>query len=141
MSEAESQQADRTMYLTEIPSWVYGLFPEAPIGFVREPDRLLGPWCYHSIAPRRMLSMFVICTARVEQDGLRWLHVSCSRRDRLPDWADLRLIKHTFIGDDRVALQVLPREHDYVNIAPRCMHLWSCLDGEPVPDFRVHGQI
>lgn len=130
------------LIISEIPEWVYGLFPDEPTGFVRRPDPVLGPWIYQSIAQRPMLSLRVLCTARVEADGRRWLHVSCSRPDRIPDWADLRTVKHTFIGDDAIALQVFPREAEYVNIHPRVLHLWSCLDGgDPVPDFRVQGQI
>jgi hypothetical protein len=132
---------DLDPHFVEIPEWIYGIYPDEPIGFVRTPETGLGPWVYRSIAPRRMLSMFVICTGRVEADGRRWLHVSFSRRDRLPDWPDLRLVKHTFIGDERIALQVLPRQAEYVNVHPNVLHLWSCLDGDPVPDFRIKGQI
>lgn len=125
----------------EVPAWCYGLFPDAPIGFLREPHELLGPWVYTQIGARRMTGLGVICTARVERDGRRWMHVSCSRRDRLPDWEDLKLVKRVFIGAERLAVQVLPREADYVNINARVMHLWSCLEADPVPDFRVEGQI
>ncbi len=125
----------------EVPAWCYGLFPDAPIGFLREPHELLGPWVYTQIGPRRMAALSVICTARVERDGWRWMHVSCSRRDRLPDWEDLKLVKRVFLGDHRLAVQVLPRESDYVNLNPHVLHLWSCLEADPVPDFRVEGQI
>ena len=83
----------------------------------------------------------VLISARVERDQKRWLHVSLSRRNRLPTWADLRIVKKVFVGRDRLAVQVFPRDADYVNIHPYVLHLWSCLDGDPVPDFRHEGQI
>lgn len=54
-----------------------------------------------------------------------WLHVSVSRSDRLPSWTDLGFVKQCFIGDDREAVQVLPKESDYVNLHKYCLHLWS----------------
>jgi hypothetical protein len=69
------------------------------------------------------------------QGGKVWLHVSVSRRDRcLPTWDHLKLVKYTFVGRHRTALQVLPPESDYVNQA-EVLHLWCCLDGDVTPDF------
>jgi hypothetical protein len=59
----------------------------------------------------------------------------------MPSWEDCRLVKDTFIGRDRRALQILPPASEYVNIHPYCLHLWSCLDGAGLPDFRHGGQI
>ena len=83
----------------------------------------------------------VIASVCRERDGKRWIHVSVSRERRLPDWDDLRLVKDVFIGKDRLALQILPREADYYNVHPFCLHLWSCLDGDPVPDMRKDGHL
>jgi hypothetical protein len=77
----------------------------------------------------------VIVSADVELDGKRWLHVSCSRKDRLPSWNDLRRVKDLFIGMSRTAVQVLPRQEKYVNVHPRVLHLFTCLDDDPLPDF------
>lgn len=74
-------------------------------------------------------------------DGQRWLHVSCSRRDRVPTYADLSEIKRVFIGRDRLALQLFVPDDEHVNIHPHALHLWSPLDHRPVPDFRCAGQI
>lgn len=79
--------------------------------------------------------LLVFASASVELDGKRWLHVSVSRRSRLPSWEDLRAVKDAFIGRDRTALQVLPPAAKHVNIHAYCLHLWSCLDGDPTPDF------
>lgn len=82
--------------------------------------------------------LMVIVTQASELDGRQWLHVSCSRRSRLPSWDDLRKVKLLFVGRDRKAIQVLPPEAEYVNFHPYCLHLWCCLDEDPLPDF-THG--
>lgn len=89
----------------------------------------------------RAMGMRVICSARTEADGKRWIHVSYSRQKRLPDYRDSCLVKSAFIGDDRLALALFPRSSEHVNVHPRCLHLWACLDGDPTPDFRVLGQV
>lgn len=93
-------------------------------------------WYMHARAPLK-----VMVTAKRERDERRWLHVSVSHERRLPDWNDLREVKDIFIGRERRALQILPPESEYVNIHPRVLHLWACLDGDRLPDFRVAGSI
>ena len=58
-------------------------------------------------------------------DGQRWLHVSLSRARSLPTWEDMKLVKDIFVGRNHEAVQVLPRDDDYVNLMPYCLHLWS----------------
>ena len=79
--------------------------------------------------------LLVCASAMKFDDGKFWLHVSCSRRDRLPSWADLRRVKDIWIGRDKTALQVLPPASDYVNLYPNVLHLWWCLAGDVTPDF------
>ena len=76
----------------------------------------------------------VIVSVAKELDGRRWVHLSCSRRGRLPTWADLREVKSVVLGDV-YAYQVLPPAAKYVNIHPSCLHLFHCLDADPMPDF------
>lgn len=95
-----------------------------------------------SQAFRSIDGLAVIVSQAVEQDGKRWLHVSCSRRDRLPSWEDLGDVKAAFLGDEVLAIQVLPKKSQYVNLHPFVLHLWRCLDSDPCPDFtRGSGQI
>ncbi len=88
---------------------------------------------------RRALRAFV--SASLEADGKRWLHVSTSRKDRMPNWTEFRAVKDLFIGLDKLAVQVFPPQSQYVNFHPNALHLWHCLDGDPVPDFRTDGLI
>ncbi|HET9954126.1 MAG TPA: hypothetical protein VFQ61_06465 [Polyangiaceae bacterium] len=72
-----------------------------------------------------------------EQHGAAlWLHVSLSRPDRIPSYEDQTRVKTLFIGRRRTAIQVFPPEAKHVNVHPYCLHLWSPIDHEPLPDFR-----
>lgn len=82
-----------------------------------------------------LTGLVVILSANREGDGRRWLHLSVSRRNRLPSWEDLREVKAIFLGPTRKAIQILPPEAEYVNLHPYVLHLWACLDGDPLPDF------
>lgn len=76
----------------------------------------------------------VIMSGSVEDDSRRWIHLSCGRQKRLPNWDDLKLVKQLFLGD-RWAIQVLPKAEKYVNINPFVLHLWHCADEFALPDF------
>lgn len=86
-----------------------------------------------------LLELGVIVSGAVEQDGRRWIHLSCSHARRIPRWNELREVKELFLGDF-YAYQVLPPKERYVNIHPHVLHLWRCLDGDPpLPDFTRGG--
>lgn len=124
----------RTLKIAPVPDWARDLFPAKPLMFAIADAPFLA---YEHIN----MPLHVICSAAVERDGRRWMHVSCSRRNRLPSWEELRLVKDTFIGPDRRALQILPPQSEYVNLHPNVLHLWSCLDSDGLPDFRKDGEI
>lgn len=48
--------------------------------------------------------LLVMASVGIMQDGREWLHVSFSRRSKLPTYADLQLVKREFIGKDKKAL-------------------------------------
>jgi hypothetical protein len=81
--------------------------------------------------------LIVIASHSIERDGRPWLHVSLSRQGRIPSYDDITVVKQVFVGDDRLAVQVFPPKDEHVNINPNVLHLWACLDGRPLPDFRV----
>ena len=83
----------------------------------------------------------VIASVAIEGDGKRWLHVSCSHARRPPTHDDMADVKCIFIGDEQYAIVVYPPWRLHVNIHPNCLHLWSCLDGHPLPEFSGAGSI
>lgn len=81
----------------------------------------------------------VIISELKYSDEKWWRHVSLSRKSRLPTWEDLKMVKRVFIGKDKKAIQVFPAEDEYVNIHPYVLHLFSPIDHNPLPDFRIKG--
>jgi hypothetical protein len=65
--------------------------------------------------------------------GIKWLHMSISRRERYPSWDDICAAKDLFVGRDREAIQVLPKASEHVNLHCNCFHVWSNLDGPTTP--------
>jgi hypothetical protein len=111
--------------------WMRAYKPDpVPQGWRLERDGLDGGQYYQP-----SMGLAVILSGAREADGQRWLHVSCSKASRLPSWEELRLVKDTFIGPDRYAVQVLPPRSRYVNIGKFVLHLFSPIDGYPLPEF------
>ena len=98
------------------------------------------PWQRHGrMAAWDSDRLRVLLSAGIEDDGKRWLHLSCSRRDRrTPTWEDLTKVRDVFAGPEALAIHVVaPRsEHYDAGLGMDVMHLWVCLDGRPIPDFR-----
>lgn len=76
-----------------------------------------------------------VLVGEFEQEGDRWLHVSCSHKNKLPKWKELREVKDIFIGRDRMAIQIFPFQAQYVNVMEYCLHLWCNLSRDIIPDF------
>jgi hypothetical protein len=89
---------------------------------------------------RRIDGQMVVLMTEDDINGTTWLHVSVSRRDRYPTWDEILFVKNTFIGRDLEAVQILPREEDYVNVHQNCFHLWHRLDGDTVPGNPQRGR-
>src|SRR3990167_1469150 len=81
----------------------------------------------------------VIISWSKELDGKMWLHFSMACAGRVPSWEELRNAKEIFMGTESKAIQVIPPRSQYVNINPRVLHLFVCLDGDPLPDFTGGG--
>jgi len=81
-----------------------------------------------------------ILSGATELDGKRWLHLSVSRKDRVPSWDDLRTAKEALLGD-RYAVLVFPPRRYYVNLHRTVLHVFACLDpGDyPLPEFSLAG--
>jgi len=100
-------------------------------------------YCGFDAARYRSRSGLVcILSCSIERDQKAWVHLSVSRKNFLPSWEDLVLVKEIFLGQDSAAIQVLPPKKEWVNIHPFCLHLYQCLEDEnPIPDFRKFGTI
>lgn len=77
----------------------------------------------------------VIMSGSVAPDGKRWLHVSLSREARLPNWGDLKHVRDVFLGPEKTAYQIIAPTSEWINMHKFCLHLWHCVDGDPLPDF------
>lgn len=117
--ERRAPEATWQVYRSRLPTYARGA---ATWRVVRE----LGDGCAWR---GRAGHLRVLETISREADGRVWHHVSVSRRDRCPTWAEVADVKNTFCGADREAYVVLPPAARYVNLHPTCLHLWSCLDG------------
>lgn len=77
----------------------------------------------------------VIMTCAPADDGNEWVHASIAHDDRMPTYADLKLL-HAAVFGDGWAYQVFAPPSDHVNIHEHALHLWGRLDGKPaLPDF------
>lgn len=83
--------------------------------------------------PKRMLR--VLASIAPYGDDRVWLHLSISHRKRMPTYEELVYMKRHWAGENRKCIMVLPPKDEHVNIHPRCLHLYCCLDEDPLPDF------
>jgi len=83
----------------------------------------------------------VAASVAMERDDKLWLHVSCSNPKRMPTYDEMALVKKIFVGDDKYAISVIPPKDKHVNTHIFCLHWWSCIDGHPLPEFSVCGEI
>lgn len=73
----------------------------------------------------------VICS-----HGAGWNHVSVSpfKKNIMPSYNDMRMIKDIFWNEDEVAIHIFPAKADYVNNVENCLHLWESYHKEqPLP--------
>ena len=72
---------------------------------------------------------FMGCNLVITKDaGLH--HLSISRRDRLPNYNELKSARYQFLPDVPYMIQIFPPTEDFVNVHQFCLHLW-----EPAPGF------
>ncbi len=67
----------------------------------------------------------------VASNGFGWDHVSVSlhRKNganikRCPSFEEMQMIKEKLFAEEEVVFQLHPREEDYINTHPYCLHLW-----------------
>ncbi len=117
-------------------SWVFERIGPPPLGWGlsevrRDGVRYTKRWR----TGKRRRAATLIVSGTVQDDGRRWLHMSMSCVGRVPSWAELVRAKEWVFGRDSKAIQVIPPRSEYVNIHPHVLHLFVCVDGDPLPDF------
>jgi len=75
---------------------------------------------------RLMPSLKVLRSESEMRDGSKWIHVSMSRPDQMPEYWEIVKVKDDFIGDQE-SYQVFAKKKDHVNVHNYCLHLWSPL--------------
>ena len=60
-----------------------------------------------------------------ELGSQKWEHVSASWPDRCPSWGEMCRVKSFFWDEGEPVWQLHPRQSDYVNFHPLCLHLWK----------------
>lgn len=76
----------------------------------------------------------VVIASDDEFYGKRWVHISLSRRSRIPTFEDIAFVKAELIGPDFPAYQVFPKAAEHRNYHPHCLHLWAPVDHDIWPD-------
>lgn len=109
-------------------------------------DPRVGPWgsdrsygCNGAFILPSTVAGWELMIIASDEDG--WEHVSVHawrsdnvNKSRTPSWSEMMLVKRTFWGPDDVAMQLAPRERDYVNHHPHTLHWWRPTDREiPTP--------
>lgn len=72
-----------------------------------------------------------------KRDDRWWVHISVSRKDRIPSYSDMASVKRDFLGE-RYAYSVWAPSEFHVNIHAHCLHLWALCDdsnGMALPEF------
>ena len=108
---------------------------------IRSPHAALGVERAYSRAYVHADGLRVLVSATREDDTRRWVHVSVSHRgNRLPLWREMCAVKEAFCGAASTAYQVHPPADKQVNIHPKVLHLFCCVDGPVTPDFNRGGE-
>ncbi len=84
---------------------------------------------------RRDNRMSVLASIAVELDEKQWLHLSIAHPSRMPTYKELVYLKRHWAGEDRKCIMVFPPRTEHVDFHHFCLHLFSCLEDDPLPDF------
>lgn len=61
-----------------------------------------------------------------------WDHVSVSRKNRVPNWAEMEHVFRLFFAEDEAAMQLHVPQADHINCHPNVLHLWRS-QTTPIP--------
>jgi hypothetical protein len=72
---------------------------------------------------------FSKCQVIVSKDAGMW-HLSISRKDRLPNYDEIKYARYAYLPEDIVVAQLFPPKHEFINLHSFCLHLWELKPGE-----------
>ena len=84
----------------------------------------MGGHYYDSISGKRLNFIFSY--------QLGWEHLSVSMPNKTPTWDQMCIMKDIFWNKDECCVQYHPKEEDYVNNHPHCLHIWKSTE-EKIP--------
>lgn len=70
---------------------------------------------------------FMGCVVIISKDAGLW-HMSMSRKDRLPNYDEMKTARYQFFPDLDYMIQIFPPKQDFVNVYQFCLHLWEPKD-------------
>ena len=70
---------------------------------------------------------FMGCVVIITKDAGLW-HMSISRKDRLPNYDELKTARYQFFEDVPYMVQIFPPKEHFVNIHQFTLHLWEPKD-------------
>lgn len=89
---------------------------------------------------RRSIHTRLVHSIHRYPDGNVWAHLSVSLRlGTLPTWEQVRNVQWLVYPDRAGIIVVAPQEEHYS--IGEVAHVWTCLTGAPLPDFRIAGAI
>lgn len=53
-----------------------------------------------------------------------WEHVSCSRKNRCPNWIEMSQVHRTFFADEEACMQLHVPVKEHINCHPYTLHIW-----------------
>ena len=71
----------------------------------------------------------VIWSIERDDNGEVWEHVSVALPSRDPTWAEMCEVKRMFFYPEEECVQFHPKESEYVNLHPHCLHMWRNQSG------------
>lgn len=125
--ELEDIEISKAEYFPSPDENLWKLLPALPI---MNADKYIKAWIYNGLQVMASVGTY---------NGVEWLHVSFSRKNRIPDYKDIQLVLKHFFGNKK-AVMVFPEEENYVNINKNCLHLFYS-SKNPLPEFSSGGMI
>lgn len=122
--EQEAEAKRLLHYVEDIKIADAAYFPKPQAIYKELPVVFMGPDAADYMRAWMYNGLMIIASVGKYEDGHEWLHVSVSRKSRIPSYEDITRVKRDFIGEDRKAITVLPEKKYHVNLHENCLHLF-----------------